>query len=55
MSSDILNQLSQTGLPGREAEVYMALLQRTKFTAPGLARLNKITRTKIYEILKTVS
>jgi len=52
MSSDILNQLAQIGLSGREAEVYMALLQRKEFTAPELTRITTITRTKIYEILQ---
>lgn len=51
---DIINKLKQIGLPNREAEVYLALLQKNEFTAPELTKITMVTRTKIYEILQNL-
>ncbi len=51
---DLLNGLQQIGLSRREAEAYLALLQKKEFTAPELSRITTITRTKIYEILQNL-
>ena len=45
-------KLEQFGLSGKEAEVYLALLQKKEFTAPDIARITTVTRTKIYEYLE---
>ncbi len=50
----IKTKLEQIGLTKREAEVYLALLQRKEFTAPELTKITTITRTKIYEILQSL-
>ncbi len=51
---ELITELQQIGLTKREAEVYLALLQRKEFTAPELAKITTITRTKIYEILQSL-
>lgn len=51
---EIITKLQQIGLTNREAEVYLALLQRKEFTAPELTKITTITRTKIYEILQSL-
>jgi HTH-type transcriptional regulator, sugar sensing transcriptional regulator len=51
---DLINKLKQIGLPSREAEVYLALLQKNEFTAPELTKITKVTRTKIYELLQNL-
>lgn len=51
---ELLTKLQQIGLTKREAEVYIALLQRKEFTAPELTKITTITRTKIYEILQNL-
>lgn len=51
---EISTKLQQMGLTKREAEVYLALLQRKEFTAPELTKITTITRTKIYEILQSL-
>lgn len=50
----LTTKLQQIGLTKREAEVYLALLQRKEFTAPELTKITTITRTKIYEILQSL-
>ena len=50
----LTTKLQQIGLTQREAEVYIALLQRKEFTAPELTKITTITRTKIYEILQSL-
>ncbi|HSD63145.1 MAG TPA: helix-turn-helix domain-containing protein [Ignavibacteriaceae bacterium] len=50
----LTTKLQQIGLTKREAEVYLALLQRKEFTAPELTKITTITRTKIYEILQNL-
>jgi sugar-specific transcriptional regulator TrmB len=51
---DLINQLQEIGLSKREAEVYLALLQKKEFTAPDIAKITTITRTKVYEILQNL-
>ncbi|MDY0083802.1 MAG: helix-turn-helix domain-containing protein [Ignavibacteriaceae bacterium] len=51
---DIIKKLQQIGFSKREAEVYAALLQKREFTAPELAKITTVTRTKIYEILQNL-
>ncbi len=51
---ELINKLQQIGLTRREAEVYIALLQKKEFTAPELAKITTITRTKVYEILQSL-
>lgn len=51
---DIITKLKQIGLSSREAEVYLALLQKNEFTAPELTKITKVTRTKIYELLQNL-
>ncbi|HCY75180.1 MAG TPA: hypothetical protein DHV28_04610 [Ignavibacteriales bacterium] len=51
---ELITKLQQIGLTKREAEVYIALLQRKEFTAPELTKITTITRTKIYEILQNL-
>ncbi len=51
---ELINKLQQIGLTLREAEIYVALLQKKDFTSHELARFTTITRTKIYEILQSL-
>jgi len=51
---EYIHELQQIGLTKREAEVYLALLQKKEFTAPELAKITTITRTKIYDILQSL-
>ncbi len=51
---ELTTKLQQIGLTKREAEVYLALLQRKEFTAPELTKITTVTRTKIYEILQSL-
>lgn len=51
---DIIKKLQQIGFSKREAEVYAAILQKREFTAPELAKITTVTRTKIYEILQNL-
>ena len=51
---DLFEKLQNIGISKREAEVYIALLQKNEFTAPELAKITTITRTKIYEILQNL-
>ena len=49
-----ISKLNQIGLPNREAEIYLALLQKYEFTAPELTKLTNVTRSKIYELLQNL-
>lgn len=51
---EIINKLQSLGISGREAEVYIALLQKNELTAPEVAKLTTAARTKIYEILQNL-
>ncbi len=48
----LTTKLEQFGLSGKEAEVYLALLQKKEFTAPEIAKVTTVTRTKTYEYLE---
>lgn len=52
--NDLLEQLQYLGIPRREAEVYLALLQKKEFTAPEIAEITSVSRTKSYEILQNL-
>jgi len=49
---DIINHLQLLDIPRREAEVYLALLQKKFFSAAEIAKITTINRTKIYEVLQ---
>ncbi len=51
---ELKEKLEEFGLSKREAEVYVALLQKKEFTAPELTKITTITRTKIYEHLQNL-
>lgn len=51
---DIIVKLQSLGISGREAEAYLALLQKNEMTAPEVAKLTTVSRTKIYEILQNL-
>jgi len=50
----MIDRLEQIGLTKREAEVYIALLQKKEFTAAELTKITTVTKTKIYEILQNL-
>lgn len=52
--NDLIENLQTLGIPRREAEVYLALLQKSDFTAPEIAKITSVTRTKSYEILQNL-
>ncbi len=49
------NRLTNLGLTKREAKVYLALINNNGTTAASLQKMAGIHRTKIYEILKSLS
>ena len=51
---ELVDQLQYLGIPRREAEVYLALLQKKEFTAPEIAKITSVSRTKSYEILQNL-
>ena len=51
---DLLANLQELGLSGREAEIYLALLTKKEMTAPEVAKITSVTRTKSYEILQNL-
>lgn len=50
----LLQKFQDFGVSGREAELYMALLQKKEFTAPEVAKMTSVSRTKCYEILQNL-
>jgi len=54
MLEEIIEELRKFGLSKREAEVYVALLQKKDLTAPEVAKITSVTRTKCYEILQNL-
>lgn len=48
---ELLNKLQESGLTKREAQIYLALLQKKEFAASEIASIVTIGRTKIYEII----
>jgi HTH-type transcriptional regulator, sugar sensing transcriptional regulator len=51
---DLKVELQELGLTGREAEVYLALLQKKELSAPEVGKITTITRTKAYELLQNL-
>ena len=51
---ELVDQLQYLGIPRREAEVYLALLQKKEFTAPEISKITSVSRTKSYEILQNL-
>lgn len=51
---EIIEELKKFGVSKREAEVYVALLQKKELTAPEVAKITSVTRTKCYEILQNL-
>src|SRR5574338_566764 len=51
---EIIKEIQKIGFSKREAEIYIALLQKKEFTAPELAKITTVNRTKIYEILQKI-
>jgi sugar-specific transcriptional regulator TrmB len=51
---ELLDKIQYLGIPRREAEVYIALLHKKEFTAPEIAKVTSISRTKSYEILQNL-
>jgi len=47
-------QLQKIGLTGREAEIYLALLQKKEINSPEIAKITTVSRTKVYEILQNL-
>lgn len=52
--TDLIEELQELGLPGREAEIYVALLQKKDFTAPEISKITSVARTKCYEMLQNL-
>jgi HTH-type transcriptional regulator, sugar sensing transcriptional regulator len=51
---DLIDNLVRIGLSNREAEIYIALLQKKDFTAAELTKITNGTRSKIYEFLQNL-
>lgn len=51
---DLQIKLQELGLSGREAEIYLALLMKKELTAPEVAKITSVTRTKSYELLQNL-
>jgi sugar-specific transcriptional regulator TrmB len=51
---EIIEEFQKYGISKREAEVYVALLQKTELTAPEVAKITSVSRTKCYEILQNL-
>lgn len=52
--NDLIDKLQLLEIPRREAEVYLALLQKKEFTAPEISKITSVSRTKSYEILQNL-
>ncbi len=51
---NLIEKLQLLDIPRREAEIYLALLQKNEFTAPEIAKITSVSRTKAYEILQNL-
>ncbi len=51
---EIIEELKNYGVSKREAEVYVALLQKSELTAPEVAKITSVSRTKCYEVLQNL-
>lgn len=54
LMTDLIEELQELGLPGREAEIYIALLQKKEFTAPEISKITSVSRSKCYELLQNL-
>ena len=45
---EIISRLQELGLSRREAEIYLALLTKKELTAPEIAKITSVSRTKCY-------
>ena len=52
---EIISKLQELGLSRREAEIYLALLTKKELTAPEIAKITSVSRTKCYEILQNLT
>lgn len=52
---ELIEKLQLLDIPRREAEVYLALLQKNEFTATEIAKITSVSRTKSYEILQNLT
>jgi HTH-type transcriptional regulator, sugar sensing transcriptional regulator len=50
----LVEKLQNLGVPKREAEIYLALLQRNEFSAGEISKITSISRNKSYEILQNL-
>ena len=50
----MIEKLQVLGIPKREAEIYMALLQKKEFSAGEISKITSISRNKSYEILQNL-
>lgn len=51
---ELIEKLQELGLSGRESEIYLALLSNRELSAPEVAKITSVTRTKTYEILQNL-
>ncbi len=51
---DLVEKLQMLDIPGRESQIYLALLQKKEFTAPEIAKVTTVSRTKVYEVLQNL-
>ena len=49
---EIIEKIKQIGLPKREAQLYVALLQKNEFTAPELAKITTVTEQRDMKFFK---
>jgi HTH-type transcriptional regulator, sugar sensing transcriptional regulator len=51
---ELKEKLQKLGIPKREAEIYLALLQKKEFSAGEISKITSISRNKSYEILQNL-
>lgn len=51
---ELIEKLQNLGLPKRESEIYIALLQGSKFSASEISKITSISRNKSYEMLQNL-
>jgi sugar-specific transcriptional regulator TrmB len=51
---ELKEKLQSLGIPKREAEIYLALLQKKEFSAGEISKITSISRNKSYEILQNL-
>ena len=52
---DKISKLQELGLSKREAEIYLALLTKKELTAPEIAKITSVSRTKCYDMLQNLA